>query len=142
MTRSQGFAIVVRVTLGVILVAAGVLKAGSGEAMAESIANYRLLPAAGAQILAVMLPWTEIVVGLLLVLGLWVRAAAGVSTGLFGMFSVAVLSALMRGLDIACGCFGSSTASRSGLHTLILDVLGVCAGVYAAWRVPAGESKI
>jgi uncharacterized membrane protein YphA (DoxX/SURF4 family) len=130
---------IVRIALGLLLVIAGVLKAGSGEAMAETIANYRLLSAPAAQILAVTLPWIEMVAGLLLVLGLWTRAAAGLSAGMLGAFGVAVLSALLRGLDISCGCFGSSTAARVGFGALGIDVLGVAGAVFLTRTAPVED---
>ena len=78
----------------------------------------------------VVLPWLELCSGVLLVTGLWLRASAGIATALFGVFTLAVLSALLRGLDISCGCFGTSSPLSVSLPTLTLDVLGLGAGIY------------
>jgi uncharacterized membrane protein YphA (DoxX/SURF4 family) len=104
-----------RILLGAVLLGAGLLKAGSGEAGAEALANYRLMPAALNQLLAVVLPWWEIMVGSMLILGLWVRACAGFAALLVACFALAVGSALVRGLDIDCGCFGTTTELKAGL---------------------------
>jgi uncharacterized membrane protein YphA (DoxX/SURF4 family) len=51
-------------------------------------------------------PWIEIVAGLALVLGFWTRAAAGVLGLLLLGFIGLIASALARGLNVSCGCFG------------------------------------
>jgi uncharacterized membrane protein YphA (DoxX/SURF4 family) len=111
-----------RVALGGLLFFAGFLKLGHGSEFSETIANYMLLPAVPNQLLAVTLPWIEVSAGVLLVFGVWTRAAAMLSLLLFGAFSVAVISALTRGLDIDCGCFGTSSAAHVGTRALALDV--------------------
>jgi putative oxidoreductase len=126
----------VRVMLGGVLVYAGVLKVNGAWQFAEEIANYRLLPAQGSQILAVTLPWMEIVVGMLLLLGLKTRAAGIGALILFSVFAAAVLSALVRGLDIACGCFGTSDAAKLGLQTLALDAAGIAGALLLLFARP------
>lgn len=119
---------VVRVLLGGVLMYAGFTKLKSGFAFAEIIANYALLPAAANQILAVVLPWWELCAGALLVFGVWTRAASLVALLLFGTFAAAVISALVRGLDIECGCF-SDAGSRVGLKTLGIELAGLVAAI-------------
>lgn len=89
---------------------------------AEGIANYRMLPAQANQLLAVTLPWIEISCGLLLLAGLWTRAAAALSGGLFLTFSIALGVALLRGLDIECGCFGTGSGAKAGVAGLLIDL--------------------
>lgn len=124
----------VRHLLGLLLFAGGLLKLGAGWTFAEAIANYRLLPAAANQLLAVALPWIEIVGGLLLIFDLWVRPSALLAAILFGAFGVAAGSALARGLDIECGCFGTGGAARIGLGTLAVDLLGLAAAAALLWK--------
>ena len=72
-----------------------------------------------------MLPWWEIGAGTLLLLGWWTRAAALLAAALFSAFGVAVTVALIRGLDIDCGCFGTGAGARVGGQTLALDLLAM-----------------
>ena len=66
-------------------------------------------------LLAVTLPWLEVVVGLMLVTGFWRREAATVTAGLLVVFVVAVSLALLRGIDIEnCGCFSVSGTGLAG----------------------------
>lgn len=122
---------VLRRVVGAALFAAGALKLGGATAFAEAIANYRLLPAAANQILGVALPWWEISTGVLLLLGLWPRAASILAAGLFGAFFVATASALARGLDVACGCFGTGAVAPAAF-TLAMDALGLAGAVTLA----------
>ncbi|MCZ7645070.1 MAG: DoxX family membrane protein [Planctomycetota bacterium] len=131
--------VILCLALGGVLAYAGLSKLGDPHAFARQIAQYRLLPAQASQALAVTLPWLELVCGLALALGLWVRPAALVSAALMAVFAAAVVSALARGLDISCGCFGTESAARAGLPTLVLEA--GCFGAAAAIVRLAGKEK-
>ncbi|HEY3319205.1 MAG TPA: MauE/DoxX family redox-associated membrane protein [Planctomycetota bacterium] len=117
-----------RLALGASLLYAGLVKVPNSAAFAQAVANFDLLPPFGNQFVAVTLPWMEIVIGLLLICGLWVRGSALVSLLMFLGFSAAVLSALARDLNIECGCFGTDDGARVGLHTLAIESGGIIAG--------------
>jgi uncharacterized membrane protein YphA (DoxX/SURF4 family) len=54
---------------------------------------------------AVVLPWVELIAGLLLLVGAWTREAGLVVAGLLLSFNLAALSVLARGIDVEnCGC--------------------------------------
>lgn len=125
-----------RLLLGATLLGAGLPKVGQPEVLLTTIEGYRLVPATLTGILAVVLPWLELATGLLLTAGLWVRASAGIAAALFAVFLIAVLGALLRGIDISCGCFGSHSA-RVGFPTLILDLAGLCSALVVIRRHPA-----
>ena len=120
-----------RLAAGALLCAAGAMKLNSPAAFAATIANFRMLPPVGNQFLAVALPWCELSTGLLLIAGVWTRAAGITATLLFLAFGIAVSAALFRSLDIECGCFGTATGARLGWTTLAIDVSGLIASVLA-----------
>jgi uncharacterized membrane protein YphA (DoxX/SURF4 family) len=60
------------------------------------------------------LPVVEIVVGLALLAGVFVRTAAIASSVLLVVFLVGVGSAWARGLQIDCGCFGNGGQVAAG----------------------------
>lgn len=95
-----------RLVLGVVLVVAGALKLPDPAAAERAVRAYRLLPEAMVSPVAFGLPAVEIVVGLLLVVGFAVRAAAVAAVVLLVVFVAAIASAWARGLQIDCGCFG------------------------------------
>ena len=112
-----------RLGLGALLVTAGVLKLRSPALFATEIANYQLLPSL-APYLAATLPTLEIVVGAGLILFplTWRRAATAVAVTLFGTFSIAVGSAYLRHINIACGCFGDASGPITTL-TLVRNLV-------------------
>jgi uncharacterized membrane protein YphA (DoxX/SURF4 family) len=95
-----------RVVLGVVLVVAGALKVTNPAESALAVRAFQLLPYDLAGYVGYGLPMLEIIVGLLLVAGLFTRVAAAVAAGLMVAFLVGIISAWVRGLSIDCGCFG------------------------------------
>jgi uncharacterized membrane protein YphA (DoxX/SURF4 family) len=87
------------------------------------------LPPLVPNLLAVTLPWVEVVLGVCLIVGPWRREAAALSAALLLVFVVAVSSALLRGIDIQnCGCFSVSAEGRAAGLKLILGDLALLAG--------------
>jgi len=125
----ESVGLVLRLVLGMVFLVAAADKVANAEAFARSIANYRLLPVEVVNLVALVLPWLELLVGLMLVVGLRVRAAAVIASGLLLVFTVALVSALVRGLDIHCGCFSQTAAERIGWGRVIEDVLLLAAAV-------------
>lgn len=121
--------------LAAILAYAGAVKIADPGALAAGIANYRLLPAVAPGVLALVLPWWELGAALALVWPAWRRAGGLIALGLAAVFTLAVGSAWARGLDIACGCFGSGSGTV-GWRTLGLDLLMLLAAL-GALRAPA-----
>jgi len=111
-----------QVAIGVVFLAAALGKIGDLGAFAGQVHNFQLVPVAAENLVAIALPWVEIVAGLALVLGIRARAGAVVATGLMAVFIVAVAAALARDLSIECGCFGKAGASRVGWSKLAQNV--------------------
>jgi uncharacterized membrane protein YphA (DoxX/SURF4 family) len=121
--------IAARLVLAAVFVVAGALKLRDPAGLASDITNYQLIPAL-APLLAAVLPAVEIVVGVaLLALGApWRRAAALCAAALMVMFTAAAGTALARGLDVACGCFGSA-GGAVGWTTMVRDLALLAAAV-------------
>ena len=119
--------------IGVVFIYAGVLKAMDPAAFAEAILNYRIIGISFAWPLALLLPWLEIVAGLALLLPGWRRSGACVLTGLTLAFVVALVSAIWRGLDINCGCFGEADGSPA--HLAIVRNVLILAGLWLILRL-------
>lgn len=98
-------AVAVRLLLGILLLAAGAGKVFHPEDFAQSITNYKILPPPYPMAIATVLPWTELFAGICLIAGLYFRGSSALVVILFALFTGSVLSALVRNLDIACGCF-------------------------------------
>jgi uncharacterized membrane protein YphA (DoxX/SURF4 family) len=112
---------ILRLLVGGVFVSAALFKIADPANFALAIANYRLAPHALNNLIAVLLPWIEVLSGMLVLTGIWLRAAALVIASLTAIFTLAIVSALMRGLNIECGCFGTVGGRHIGLFSLLLD---------------------
>ena len=101
-----------RWVLGVIFVYAGLIKIADPLGFAHALYNYHLLPAWLINPLAILLPWIEVMVGVSLLAGVMIPGGALVATGMLAIFAVAIVISLIRGLDVACGCFSTSAAAE------------------------------
>jgi uncharacterized membrane protein YphA (DoxX/SURF4 family) len=100
------FSTVVRLVLAGVFAAAAIAKIGSVEGMVRAVRAYQILPEGAVRPVAYALPYLELAVALLLLLGLGTRLVAGLAAVLLVLFIAAVASAGLRGLRIDCGCFG------------------------------------
>lgn len=125
--------VVARLAVAAILVVAAIGKLRDPQTFAQDIANFRLLPASLVPLTAAALPGIELVLGAALTLGIWTRGAGVASTALMVVFTFAIGAALLRGIDIDCGCFGSH-GHPATWGTFARDVAFVAASGFVAWR--------
>jgi uncharacterized membrane protein YphA (DoxX/SURF4 family) len=114
---------VARLGLAAVFLVSGVLKAIDPDATYVAVRAYDLLPKLGVALVAGALPWLEIVIGLLLLVGIATRAVAVASAVLQLGFMVGVTQAWARGLSIDCGCFGGGGAVDPGQTTYGRELL-------------------
>ena len=114
---------VARLGLAAVFLVSGVLKAIDPDATYVAVCAYDLLPKLGVALVAGVLPWLEIVIGLLLLAGIATRAVAVVSAVLLLGFMAGVAQAWARGLSIDCGCFGGGGAVDPGQTTYGRELL-------------------
>jgi len=96
-----------RVVLGGVLIFAGIVKLPNIDTLIWEIEQYQILPTSLAIAYGYVLSPIEIALGVLLLLGIYLRTSAVVSGLLVLSFTIAKLNALARGLDIdVCPCFG------------------------------------
>ncbi len=100
--------LILRLFFGCLFIYSGFVKIADPQNFAESIENYQIFGTWLSQWGAVLIPALEIVLGLMLLLGFWMKEALLLTAGLFVIFDVMVIQAAARGLNIACGCFSSS----------------------------------
>ncbi|MFC0625187.1 MauE/DoxX family redox-associated membrane protein [Kribbella deserti] len=117
------FSTLARLVLGAVMLVAGALKIGDPEQSRLAVAAYELLPKALEQPIGWGLPFVEVAIGLLLIVGYGTRAAAAVSAVLMVVFIAAVASAWARGLAIDCGCFGGGGKVAPGQTKYLQEIL-------------------
>ena len=120
---------IIAAAIGILFLAAGFLKLIDPAGFAIAILNYHILPWSAGVLLAVYLPWLEILCGAALVLRIGYRGAHCVTAGLCAIFVIAYASTRLRGLDVECGCFGHGV-HRGFWLVLIMDAALLCALVW------------
>ncbi len=95
-----------RLVLGGVLFIAGYLKVGTPDKSQMAVRAYEVLPISLANLIGLLLPYVEIGIGLLLILGVYTRISAALGGAIMVIFIVAIAQAWARGLTIDCGCFG------------------------------------
>ena len=103
----------VQIALGALFVAAALPKIIDPPSFAHMIYNYRILPAGLINISALTMPWLELLAGLALILGIWVRPARWIIGAMLVVFIIAISINLARGNAIDCGCFDVSAAGKT-----------------------------
>ncbi|MFC7548018.1 MauE/DoxX family redox-associated membrane protein [Plantactinospora sp. GCM10030261] len=96
----------VRLGLTAVWLIAGGTKVGDLAASGRAVNAYQIFPGDVATVIGAALPFVELALGLLLLVGLATRFAAGVSAVLLVLFIAGIAAAWSRGLSIDCGCFG------------------------------------
>lgn len=129
-------ALVLRIGLGGVFLAAGGLKVGHIDIFASEITGFQLLPHPFIAPLALLLPFLELMIGVYLVLGLFTRFAAWFAALEMAVFAGAILSAVLRGIHTSCGCFGPSDTATTSWTEVGRDLGFALAGVIIALWAP------
>ena len=133
----------VQLALGVFFVIAALPKLGDPPSFAHMVYNYRIVPGALINLMALTMPWVELLSGLALILGIWKDAARTLIALLLVVFIVAISINLMRNNAIDCGCFDVTAAGKSheeriaDMHFVVIRDLGMllmCAQLWWARR--------
>lgn len=123
-----------RLILGGVLIVAGALKVGNLQKSAMSVRAYEMLPIWLANFFGYALPWVEIGIGALLVLGVAVRMMGALGALIMLGFIIAIAQAWARGLSIDCGCFGGGGTidpeDTKYLSTILRDIGFLALGVF------------
>ncbi|MBK1832983.1 MauE/DoxX family redox-associated membrane protein [Roseibacillus ishigakijimensis] len=115
-----------RIALGLFFLVTGVLKLRDLNAFTEDVFNYQILFPPFDAYTALLVVWLEIIAGLVVLVGRWgLRGGLVTIGGLLLAFIAALSHAAARGLNINCGCFGSSEEPTNfplhlGLNALLL----------------------
>jgi uncharacterized membrane protein YphA (DoxX/SURF4 family) len=123
--------LIMRTAIGALFVASGALKLVDPAAFAWNIYQYGLVPRPLIDPIAVGLPIIEVAAGAGLVLNRrWSYAAVG---GMLMVFMVMLGYAIINGLNVDCGCFGSGEPGPEGLRNAFLRDALMVLSLTAAW---------
>jgi len=119
-----------RVALGLLFLWAAASKVPDLAAFAQDVANYRIVPPALVPYAAAAVVGIEIVTGIALVTGIAARPAAILASILLIAFIAFLAQALLRGIDLRCGCFGGNEPAT--WWTVLRDLLLLAAAIAIA----------
>jgi len=128
----------IRILFGALFLYTSLWHGMHGAKFLQSIRDYQIAPGS-------LVPWSgflfialEAGVGIALVFGYFVRPVAIAAAVLLSVFTIAMVSAIVRGLDIACGCGLGDT--QVGWLDVARDVLLIAVALLIAWRT--GKERV
>lgn len=127
-----------KLILGLTFIWASYSKIEDPGAFAKVIYGYGVFPSISINLIAIVLPFIELVAGLSILMRLFPRSAVFIINTLLGLFILLISFNLLRGHQFDCGCF--SVAGQGGISSaislLIRDILLLAAGIYV-WKKTA-----
>jgi len=111
-----------RIILGAVFLWASFGKILEPGDFARSISNYHIVPFGIENIVALILPWLELLIGLGLILGIMVDGSVQISAILLIMFILMIGQAMLRGFNIECGC-GLKEGEMIGLNKILENIV-------------------
>jgi putative oxidoreductase len=103
--NSRSLSLVFRYVLAAVFIYAAIHKIKDPYSFSQAISYYEFFPSFLINPIAVWLPWIELTAGICLVVGRWVSGSALTVAVLAVAFGLLTGMAILRGLDISCGCF-------------------------------------
>jgi putative oxidoreductase len=141
--RGSYATLVSRLVLGGVFLVAGATKIPDPGGLAASIRSYELsLPEWFVSFSAHALPYLEVMLGLYLLAGLFQKVSAWATTGLTFLFLLALLQGALRGLEIDCGCFGSSAGETNSLWLAAARDVGLLLLGFHLALAPVGSFSV
>ncbi|MBI72883.1 MAG: hypothetical protein CMG61_05640 [Candidatus Marinimicrobia bacterium] len=134
--------IISRLILGFIFVYFSWDKILDPAKFADVIKNYDITPFNLEKIIALVLPYLELIIGSFLILGVFVEASTFISLSLLTFFIIMIGQAYLRGKSIDCGCLLSDLSDSSSsekriymLKRIVQDICFIVYGVIVKYRI-------
>ena len=110
--------------LGIVFIISSATKIPNPEKFAEAIAAYRIVPEIFLPAMSFVIPWIQLLCGALLVCDIYVKSSSLILSGLLTVYTLAIVSAVARGLDIDCGCFDLliEMGEKVGIEAILRDI--------------------
>lgn len=117
--------------LGLTFIYASYHKILAPADFAKIIYGYDLFPGGIINLIAIVVPFIELIAGLALILGIYPRAAVSIINGMLVMFIVVLAVNLIRGHEFDCGCFSAKEAGyfSSAESMLVRDIIFLILGL-------------
>lgn len=114
--------LLLRLILGFVFIYAAVSKVSDPLSFSKAIYNYKLMPDVFINFLALSISWIELVAGVLLLFGIFVKENSAILSSLLLVFIIAIGISIARGLNIDCGCFGTTAGTKVGVLKILENI--------------------
>ena len=114
-----------RWVLGLTFIYASYHKIFAPADFAKIVYGYDLFPNGAINLIAIVLPFIELLAGLALILGVYPRSAVLIINGMLAAFILVLTINLIRGHEFNCGCFSAKEAGyfSSSESTIVRDII-------------------
>ena len=121
--RSLNLPLIFRIILGIIFIYASYDKILDPAAFSKNIHNFHITDNFIwiENLVALFLPWLELIVGIFLIFGVFLEGATSITIGMLIFFIIILSQAVFRGIDVRCGCF--KTTADEGVTDLRMELI-------------------
>ena len=113
--------LIIRLIIGGIFIYASIDKIIAPGEFAKIIHNYRLVHPNLINTMAIIFPWFELIAGIGLITGFRYKGSNFIILCMLLIFIIALGINFVRGVNISCGCFSSSSSANSNLLMRIIE---------------------
>jgi uncharacterized membrane protein YphA (DoxX/SURF4 family) len=133
--NNSWFELVCRWILGITFIYASYHKILVPAEFAKIIYGYDLFPGNLINLIAIVLPFVELVCGIALILGVFSRSATLIVSAMLVGFIIILSINLIRGHEFDCGCFSSVETRFAGSVevTILRDIIYLILGLQVFW---------
>jgi len=139
--KRDTFQIILSVIVGGILIYAAIPKIIAPNAFYLDILGYNIIGMLFSKILAISLPWVELLSGAGIIIGVWYLSSLRIAQWLYSVFVVLLIITLIRGINTDCGCFGSAGGQVTWWHVIGDMVLLLITTFLISWTRFASQAE-
>ena len=111
--KSLRLPLIFRFILGIVFIYASYEKILDPIGFSKNIHNYHVTPIFIENIIALVLPWAELIIGIFLIFGLFLEGTISITISMLVFFILLLSQAVYRGIDVHCGCFSIDANDES-----------------------------
>ena len=119
--RSLRLPLIFRLILGIVFIYASYEKILDPIGFSKNIHNYHVTPVFIENIVALVLPWAELIIWIFLIFGLFLEGTISITISMLVFFILLLSQAVFRGIDVHCGCF--KTEADSNVENLRFEMI-------------------
>jgi len=118
------FDFIIRLILGLVFIYASFHKIIDSKSFSEVLSSYVLIPDFLVNMIAIVFPWFEIILGLFFILGIFKKTVSYLIGFTLIIFIIMLSVNLLLGVDFSCGCFSNEIKTTTeNIFTLFRDLI-------------------